>query len=152
MDRKSLGKMIAVQSLMKARLEMAISGLANALAGIEAENGELLAMLDRRYEGQAAFVDPAAILTRINANMRRKELLEQELANQRQALLQTSRRTELLEGRMVDLGQAMERKMQAEVIEEFGASRPSSSSGLSRGSADLCVNPPGRRSSGQARG
>lgn len=120
MDSKSLRKMIALQSLMKARLEMAIAGLAAALAGIETENAELLAMLDRRYEGHAAFVDPAAILSRLNSNMRRKGELERELTSQRQTLLQTSRRTELLEEQKTEVAQAMERKTQADVIEEFG--------------------------------
>jgi hypothetical protein len=127
MDSKSLKKMIALQSLMKARLEMVISRLAGTLAGIETENGEMLAMLDRRYEGHASFVDPAAILSRISANMRRKAELEIELASQRQTLLQTSRRTELLEERMTGFGEVMERKRQADIIEEFALRKIGSS-------------------------
>ncbi|WP_420960866.1 hypothetical protein [Brucella sp. IR073] len=127
MDTKGLKKMIAVQSLMKARQEMTISRLTAALAEAEAENGELIAMLDRRYDGQARFIDPAAILTRINTNMRRKAELEKELARERQHLLQTSRRTEMLQGRMADCRREDEKKTLALLIEEFAAKQTHSS-------------------------
>jgi hypothetical protein len=119
MDPKNLKKIIALQSLMKARLEMEISRLAATLVEIEMENGELMAMLDRRYEGQAAFVDPAAILTRISTNMGRRAQLEKDLAAGRQELLQTSRRAGMLEERMTESRQAAERKELTQVIEEF---------------------------------
>ncbi|RCS23996.1 hypothetical protein DUT91_12135 [Phyllobacterium salinisoli] len=130
-DLKSLGSLIAVQSLMKARREMAIANLAAGLAEIMAENGELLAMQDRRYEGGGAFIDPAAILARLSANMRRGTQLEKELAAERQALLQVSRRLELLEVRMSDGSRQRERKAEADLVEEliagkirFGSSLP----------------------------
>ncbi|WP_105742672.1 hypothetical protein [Phyllobacterium phragmitis] len=123
--------MTAVQSLLKARLEMTISHLAAGLAEIAAENGELFAMQDRRYEGGAAFVDAAAILARLNANMRRKTQLENELAAERQALLQASRRLDVLESRISDCRRERERKAETDIIEEliagkmrFGSSLP----------------------------
>ncbi|KXF76004.1 hypothetical protein ATN84_13830 [Paramesorhizobium deserti] len=123
--------MVAVQSLMKARLEMVISGLVAGLAEIAADNGELLAMQDRRYEGGASFVDPVAILTRLNANARRKAQLESELAAERQALLQASRRLDVLEGRISDCRREQEKIAETSLIDEliagklrFGSSLP----------------------------
>lgn len=122
--------MTAVQSLMKARLEMRISTLAAGLATIAAENAELLAMQDRRYEGGAAFIDPAAILARLNANMGRKAQLEDELAAERQALLQASRRLDVIDGRTADCRREQEKKAQAGLIDEWIAGKLRSGSSL----------------------
>ncbi|GGA97905.1 hypothetical protein GCM10011491_27690 [Brucella endophytica] len=127
MDAKSLKKMIALQALMKARQEMAIGSLTGTLTRIVSENEDLLLMLDRRYQGQAHFVDPAAILARISTNTRRKGELEQELTGLRQELLQTSRRTQMLRERMADCRREDEKKALALLIEEFAAKQTHSS-------------------------
>lgn len=110
---------------------MRISNLAAGLAEIAAEDDELLAMQDRRYEGDGTFVDPMAILARLNANIRRKAQLESELAAERQALLQASRRLDVIESWTADRRREQEKKAETGVIDElvagklrFGSSLP----------------------------
>ena len=127
-DPRNLKKLIELQKLGSARLEQALAA-ANARKGaLDEEREALIAMQDRRYDGDALNIDPSLLIRRLGSNAAESQQLEQRLDTQRKALLQEQRRVELLEDRLADAKSARERRELANLIEEFISRKTTNSS------------------------
>ena len=116
---RNLKKLIELQKLGSARLEQALAA-ANARKGALAEErAALIAMQDRRYDGDALNIDPSLLIRRLGNNAAESQQLEQRLDVQRKALLQEQRRVELLEDRLTETRNERERRELSSLIEEF---------------------------------
>ncbi|KAB2674748.1 hypothetical protein F9K85_16090 [Brucella tritici] len=116
---RNLKKLIELQKLGSARLEQALAA-ANARKGaLDEEREALIAMQDRRYDGDALNIDPSLLIKRLGNNATESQQLEQRLESQRKALLQEQRRVELLEDRLTDAENDRERRELSSLIEEF---------------------------------
>ncbi|KXO74095.1 hypothetical protein [Brucella anthropi] len=116
---RNLKKLIELQKLGSARLEQALAA-ANARKGaLDEEREALIAMQDRRYDGDALNIDPSLLIKRLGNNAAESQQLEQRLESQRKALLQEKRRVELLEDRLTDAENDRERRELSSLIEEF---------------------------------
>ncbi|ABS16884.1 hypothetical protein [Brucella anthropi] len=116
---RNLKKLIELQKLGSARLEQALAA-ANARKGaLDEEREALIAMQDRRYDGDALNIDPSLLIKRLGNNAAESLQLEQRLESQRKALLQEQRRVELLEERLTDAENDRERRELSSLIEEF---------------------------------
>ena len=116
---RNLKKLIELQKLGSARLEQALAA-ANARKGaLDEEREALIAMQDRRYDGDALNIDPSLLIKRLGNNAAESQQLEQRLESQRKALLQEQRRVELLEDRLTDAENDRERRELSSLIEEF---------------------------------
>ncbi|KAB2668347.1 hypothetical protein FHW72_001981 [Ochrobactrum sp. RC6B] len=116
---RNLKKLIELQKLGSARLEQALAA-ANARKGaLDEEREALIAMQDRRYDGDALNIDPSLLIRRLGSNAAESQQLEQRLQSQRKALLQEQRRVELLEDRLTDTRNERERRELSSLIEEF---------------------------------
>lgn len=116
---RNLKKLIGLQKLGSARLEQALAA-ANARKGaLDEEREALIAMQDRRYDGDALNIDPSLLIKRLGNNAAESQQLEQRLESQRKALLQEQRRVELLEDRLTDAENDRERRELSSLIEEF---------------------------------
>ncbi|MBQ0710515.1 MULTISPECIES: hypothetical protein [unclassified Ochrobactrum] len=127
-DPRNLKKLIELQKLGSARLEQALAA-ANARKGaLDEEREALIAMQDRRYDGDALNIDPSLLIRRLGSNAAESQQLEQRLDTQRKALLQEQRRVELLEDRLADAKSDRERRELANLIEEFISRKTTNSS------------------------
>jgi len=127
-DPRNLKKLIELQKLGSARLEQALAA-ANARKGaLDEEREALIAMQDRRYDGDALNIDPSLLIRRLGSNAAESQQLEQRLDTQRKALLQEQRRVELLEDRLADAKSDGERRELANLIEEFISRKTTNSS------------------------
>jgi len=116
---RNLKKLIELQKLGSARLEQALAA-ANARKGaLEEERAALIAMQDRRYDGDALNIDPSLLIRRLGNNAAESQQLEQRLDVQRKALLQEQRRVELLEDRLTETRNERDRRELSSLIEEF---------------------------------
>lgn len=116
---RNLKKLIELQKLGCARLEQTLTA-ANARKGaLDEERAALIAMQDRRYDGDALDIDPSLLIRRLGANAAESQQLEQRLNVQRKALLQEQRRVGLLEDRLTDAENDRERRELSSLIEEF---------------------------------
>ncbi|MCO7727229.1 hypothetical protein NJB93_11565 [Brucella intermedia] len=116
---RNLKKLIELQKLGSARLEQALAA-ANARKGALAEErAALIAMQDRRYDGDALNIDPSLLIRRLGNNAAESQQLEQRLDVQRKALLQEQRRVELLEDRLTEIRNERDRRELSSLIEEF---------------------------------
>ena len=116
---RNLKKLIELQKLGSARLEQALAA-ANARKGALAEErAALIAMQDRRYDGDALNIDPSLLIRRLGNNAAESQQLEQRLGVQRKALLQEQRRVELLEDRLTETRNERDRRELSSLIEEF---------------------------------
>lgn len=116
---RNLKKLIELQKLGSARLEQALAA-ANARKGALAEErAALIAMQDRRYDGDALNIDPSLLIRRLGNNAAESQQLEQRLDVQRKALLQEQRRVELLEDRLTETRNERDRRELSTLIEEF---------------------------------
>ena len=116
---RNLKKLIGLQKLGSARLEQALAA-ANARKGaLDEEREALIAMQDRRYDGDALNIDPSLLIKRLGNNAAESQQLEQRLESQRKALLQEQRRVELLEDRLTDAENDRERRELSSLIEDF---------------------------------
>lgn len=116
---RNLKKLIELQKLGSARLEQALAA-ANARKGALAEErAALIAMQDRRYDGDALNIDPSLLIRRLGNNAAESQQLEQRLGVQRKALLQEQRRVELLEDRLTETRNERKRRELSSLIEEF---------------------------------
>jgi len=116
---RNLKKLIELQKLGSARLEQALAA-ANARKGaLEEERAALIAMQDRRYDGDALNIDPSLLIRRLGNNAAESQQLEQRLDVQRKALLQEQRRVELLEDRLTEIRNERDRRELSSLIEEF---------------------------------
>ncbi|KAB2683096.1 MULTISPECIES: hypothetical protein [Brucella/Ochrobactrum group] len=116
---RNLKKLIELQKLGSARLEQALAA-ANARKGALAEErAALIAMQDRRYDGDALNIDPSLLIRRLGNNAAESQQLEQRLDVQRKALLQEQRRVELLEDRLTETRNERDRRELSSLIEEF---------------------------------
>ncbi|MFQ0815584.1 hypothetical protein AVM02_08730 [Brucella anthropi] len=116
---RNLKKLIELQKLGSARLEQALAA-ANARKGaLDEERAALIAMQDRRYDGDALDIDPSLLIRRLGNNAAESQQLEQRLDGQRKALLQEQRRVGLLEDRLTDAENDRERRELSSLIEEF---------------------------------
>lgn len=79
----------------------------------------LIAMQDRRYDGDTLDIDPSLLIKRLGTNAAESQQLEQRLESQRKALLQEQRRVGLLEERLTDAENDRERRELSSLIEEF---------------------------------
>lgn len=87
---RNLKKLIELQKLGSARLEQALAA-ANARKGALAEErAALIAMQDRRYDGDALNIDPSLLIRRLGNNAAESQQLEQRLDVQRKALCRSS--------------------------------------------------------------
>ena len=116
---RNLKKLIELQKLGSARLEQALAA-ANARKGaLDEEREALIAMQDRRYDGDTLDIDPSLLIKRLGTNAAESQQLEQRLESQRKALLQEQRRVGLLEERLTDAENDRERRELSSLIEEF---------------------------------
>jgi hypothetical protein len=83
------------------------------------ERAALIAMQDRRYDGDALNIDPSLLIRRLGNNAAESQQLEQRLDVQRKALLQEQRRVELLEDRLTETRNERDRRELSSLIEEF---------------------------------
>lgn len=116
---RNLKKLIELQKLGSARLEQVLAA-ANARKGaLDEEREALIAMQDRRYDGDTLDIDPSLLIKRLGTNAAESQQLEQRLESQRKALLQEQRRVGLLEERLTDAENDRERRELSSLIEEF---------------------------------
>ncbi len=118
-NQRNLKRLIQLQKLGSARLESALAVTNARKNALEDERGALIAMQNRRYEGDAIKIDPSLLIKRLGANAVETQQLEQRLESQRKALLKEKRRVELLEGRLTDAEKDRGRRELASLIEEF---------------------------------
>ncbi|MHC5234154.1 hypothetical protein [Brucella sp. LJL56] len=116
---RNLKKLIELQKLGSARLEQALATANARKNALDEEREALIAMQDRRYDGDAFNIDPSLLIKRLGANAAESQQLEQRLESQRKALLQEQRRVGLLEDRLTDAGNDRERRELSSLIEEF---------------------------------
>lgn len=118
-NTRNLKKLIALQKLGAARLEASLAVTNNRKAALDEEREALIAMQDRRYDGNAFTVDPVLLIKRLGSNASEGESIEQQLESQRSGLLKEQRRVELLEDRLDTARNDIERRELASLIEEF---------------------------------
>ncbi|MBR7654580.1 hypothetical protein KCX83_19960 [Brucella oryzae] len=116
---RNLKKLIELQKLGSARLEQALAAANARKNALDEEREALIAMQDRRYDGDALNIDPSLLIKRLGSNAAESQQLEQRLESQRKALLQEQRRVELLEDRLTDAQNDRERRELSSLIEEF---------------------------------
>ena len=116
---RNLKKLIELQKLGSARLEQALAAAHARKGALDEEREALIAMQDRRYDGDALNIDPSLLIRRLGNNAAESQQLEQRLQSQRKALLQEQRRVELLEDRLTDTRNERERRELSSLIEEF---------------------------------
>ncbi len=127
-DPRNLKKLIGLQKLGSARLEQALAAANARKSALDEEREALIAMQDRRYDGDALNIDPSLLIRRLGSNAAESQQLEQRLDTQRKALLQEQRRVELLEDRLADAKSDRERRELANLIEEFISRKTTNSS------------------------
>ncbi len=118
-NARNLKKLIALQKLGAARLEASLAVTNNRKTALDEEREALIAMQDRRYDGNAFTVDPALLIKRLGSNASEGEHIDQQLESQRSGLLKEQRRVELLEDRLDTARNDIERRELASLIEEF---------------------------------
>jgi hypothetical protein len=116
---RNLKKLIELQKLGSARLEQALATANARKDALDEEREALIAMQDRRYDGDALNIDPSLLIKRLGNNAAESQQLEQRLESQRKALLQEQRRVELLEDRLTDAENDRDRRELSSLIEEF---------------------------------
>ncbi|MGK8642047.1 hypothetical protein ACRS7F_21445 [Brucella anthropi] len=116
---RNLKKLIELQKLGSARLEQALAAANARKDALDEEREALIAMQDRRYDGDTLDIDPSLLIKRLGTNAAESQQLEQRLESQRKALLQEQRRVELLEERLTDAENDRERRELSSLIEEF---------------------------------
>jgi len=116
---KDLSKLVTLQKLGAARLEASLAVTNARRAALNEERDALMAMQDKRYDNDAAAVDPSLLIRRLANNATESANLEEKLAGLRNALLQEQRRVEHLEQRVATLRTDAERKDFAMLLEEF---------------------------------
>lgn len=116
---RNLKKLIDLQKLGSARLELALASTNAHKTELDEEGAALLAMQDRHYERNAFTVDPLLLSRRLGVNAIESRQLESKLELERKALLGEQRRVELLEDRLNELRSDQERREFASLIEEF---------------------------------
>ncbi|GLU25876.1 hypothetical protein [Brucella sp. NBRC 12950] len=118
-NARNLKKLITLQKLGAARLEASLSVTSNRKTVLDEERDALIAMQDRRYDGDAFTVDPSLLIKRLGANALATDQIEQQLESERICLLKEQRRVELLEDRLETVRNDAERRELASLIEEF---------------------------------
>lgn len=118
-NARNLKKLITLQKLGAARLEASLAATSNRKTVLDEERDALIAMQDRRYDGDAFSVDPSLLIKRLGANALATEQIEQQLESERRGLLKEQRRVELLEDRLETVRNDAERRELASLIEEF---------------------------------
>lgn len=116
---KSLSKLVTLQRLGAARLEVSLATTHTRRAALDEERDALIAMQDRRYDGNAIEVDPSLLIRRMGTNALEQDRVAQQLKIQRDALLKEQRRVEHLEHRLKAVRSENERRDFAMLIEEF---------------------------------
>ncbi len=116
---RNLKKLIELQKLGSARLEQALAAANARKDALDEEREALIAMQDRRYDGDTLDIDPSLLIKRLGTNAAESQQLEQRLESQRKALLQEQRRVGLLEERLTDAENDRERRELSSLIEEF---------------------------------
>ncbi|WP_139976395.1 hypothetical protein [Ochrobactrum sp. CGA5] len=116
---RNLKKLIELQKLGSARLEQALAAANARKNALDDEREALIAMQDRRYDGDALNIDPSLLIKRLGTNAAESQQLGQRLESQRKALLQEQRRVGLLENRLTDAESDRERRELSSLIEEF---------------------------------
>lgn len=116
---KSLNKLVTLQRLGAARLEVSLATTHTRRAALDEERDALIAMQDRRYDGNAIEVDPSLLIRRMGTNALEQDRVAQQLKIQRDALLKEQRRVEHLEHRLKAVRSENERRDFAMLIEEF---------------------------------
>lgn len=127
MADRSLKRVIALQQLSKARLDMAIAMGSAKMATLRLEDEALIAMQNRQMEMERALVDPVIVLNRLGRNAVLESEMENTLAMQRQSRLQVSRRLDVLLDRLTEYQSKAERAEMAGLIEDFVSARKRSS-------------------------
>lgn len=128
-NARNLKKLITLQKLGAARLEALLAVTSNRKTVLDEERNALIAMQDRRYDGDAFSVDPSLLIKRLGANALATEQIEQQLESERRGLLKEQRRVELLEDRLETVRNAAESRELASLIEEFVSRKTSVSYG-----------------------
>lgn len=116
---RNLKKLIELQKLGSARLEQALAAANARKDALDEERAALIAMQNRRYDGDTLDIDPSLLIKRLGTNAAESQLLGQRLESQRKALLQEQRRVGLLEERLTDAENDRERRELSSLIEEF---------------------------------
>ncbi len=98
--RASYLSLIRLQTLEKARAEMAIASLNTQLLAIADENDALLKMQDDRFKPGADLVPPDMIIKRLEMNRSRTNHLTDQVGAQRKGLLKISRTLDVLNNRL----------------------------------------------------
>lgn len=118
-NAKSLKRLIGLQQLAKAKLDMAISSQTAQIEGFRQEDRALFAMQDRQFDTSAPMVDPALVIARLGRNSVQQMVIEKSLVVQRQQHLQLSRRLDILADRLAEHEQQTMRAQDVALIEEF---------------------------------
>ncbi|QND50414.1 hypothetical protein HB779_00010 (plasmid) [Phyllobacterium sp. 628] len=118
-SRASFQAMIKLQLLTKARHEMALSCLVAQSHSVEEENTALFKMQNDRFEGGTGIVPADLIMKRLETNKAKLTQLKERIAAEKRDLLMVSRTVDILQARLRQLENVLERKAAADEIEEF---------------------------------
>ena len=116
---RNLKKLIELQKLGSARLEQALAAANVRKGALDEEREALIAMQNRRYDGDALNIDPSLLIRRLGSNATTSQQLELDMELERKALLQEQRRVELLEDRLTATRNEREQRELSSLIEEF---------------------------------
>lgn len=120
---RQLARLSEIQRLRKFSHETRLAALEAEIAALGEEQAALLALQDRHYETGGGFIPLSAIVSRIDAVLKRKDGLETLAARTRRDFIEASRMLDRVDGKHLAERRLLERAKGTEAIEEALAHR-----------------------------
>lgn len=120
---RQLARLSEIQRLKKSGHETRLAALEAEIAALGEEQAALLALQDRHYETGGGFIPLSAIVSRIDAVLKRKDELDALAARTRQDFLEASRMQDRVDEKHLAELRLLERAESAHAIEEALAHR-----------------------------
>lgn len=120
-NSRRYAKLLKAQKLVKARDEANLENLRVERETIAQEDWFLLSLMGQ--DSMTDHFDPTLVARRLQRNARHGVVLDDEISKQRQSLLQSSRRCDIIDGKYKIAIEAEERKEMSNMLEEYVATK-----------------------------
>lgn len=120
-NSRRYAKLLKAQKLVKARDEANLENLRVERENIAQEDRFLLSLMGQ--DSMTDHFDPTLVAHRLQRNARHGVVLDDEISKQRQSLLQSSRRCDIIDEKYKIAIEAEERKEMSNMLEEYVATK-----------------------------
>jgi len=115
---RQLARLSEIQRLRKLSHETRLAAVEARISALREEQAALLALQDRHYETGNSFIPLSAIVSRIDAVLKRRDELEALAASMRRDFLEASRMLDRVDEKHLSERRSVERAENAGAIEE----------------------------------